>query len=1294
MSKTLKSIVFFSSLCFCLHAQKATKIPAPHEATQLGLSPLKAISQYQCDQWNKTNGLPQNSVFSIIQSQEGYLWLGTYEGLVRFDGSEFKVYPGSLAQENWNGGIWSLFEDSKQQIWIGTLHAGLIQLKEGNFKTFDLSKGLPSNSITAITEDKDQRLWVGTRKGLCLYQKGTFKVFTTEDGLSSSDISSLYCGTDNTLWIGTSRGLCVYRNGKFEDYSRSRILFINKYITSICRDQFGQLWIGTHAGLVRWNEKKQAYKIFRTQDGLSDDYITKVFRDSRGTLWIGTQSEGINRLTEKQLVKDKPVFNFYSVREGLGANSVSEIYEDREGSLWIGLNRGGLNRFRDGKFTNFSKTEGLSDNVSNCVYEDSRGRIWIGTLSGGVNYLDKGKFYTLSRENGLSSNHIRSVAEDQEGNIWLASYGGGLNRVRFQENSQDFELTVYTTEDGLAGNIIRSLCVTRGGALLISTQSGLSKYAQGKFTNFTRQLGLSDNSVTGLLEDSQNNIWAGTDGGGLNCIRPDNNILHYHTGNGLANNLVYTLYEDKKGGLWIGTRRGLSYFKDGEMVALYARDGLIQEAIHSIVEDDKGRIWMSCHNGVFWIDKKALDLYIQYKLNPNKKTPPKPLICTLYQESDGMKSSDCAVLAQPSSLKDRQGKLWFPTTEGVARLDPAHIKVNYIIPQVAIKRIVVDNVEYSVYKPILLNPGKTKFEIDFTALSFIAPEKVKYRYRLIGSNYKEDWVESGNRPDAYYTNLPPGKYTFTVQAANNDGIWNEKGSTLSFYLRPYFYQTRWFLVLSTLLILSMGSGLYYWRIRSLERSKRALEKGIEESTQKIRTQYQEITQQAEELETINHIVTTINQEVKFENVLQALLEQGLLLFSKSNQGIFLLYDPAKDIFKLAASCGYDSNEISRTEFSREEIVRYCATGLQIERELFRLHPAINLHKLMPGYRPKSSLAMQITQNGALEGVIFFDNSSGNQDIHMSDIQKLTRFKEHAVAAFIKARILSELETKNLEVENSFKKISDSIRYARRIQKAILPKEEEIASFVEDMFIIYKPKDIVSGDFYWFAETTPEPIFTFGSQEGHQNNPSLFKGFQDIKKVIAAVDCTGHGVPGAFMTVIGNDLLNSIVIEDKIVKAHRILDQLDKQVKMYLKQDEGSKSKDGMDMALLVIDEINQTIEFAGAKNPLYYIREGELFHLKGSKYPIGGVQSKAKVFSSETIHYQPGDIFYLFSDGFQDQFGGPQDRKYGSKRFRELLFKTHQKPMDEQRDILEFELHKWKGNNKQTDDILVMGLKF
>jgi serine phosphatase RsbU (regulator of sigma subunit) len=258
----------------------------------------------------------------------------------------------------------------------------------------------------------------------------------------------------------------------------------------------------------------------------------------------------------------------------------------------------------------------------------------------------------------------------------------------------------------------------------------------------------------------------------------------------------------------------------------------------------------------------------------------------------------------------------------------------------------------------------------------------------------------------------------------------------------------------------------------------------------------------------------------------------------------------------------------------------------------------------------------------------------------------------------------------------------------------LPKVQEIESNFADSFILYKPRDIVSGDFYWFEETVPEPQYAM-EKDRDGKLTSVFQGFTDIKQVLAVVDCTGHGVPGAFMTVIGNDLLKAIVVEEKIDKAHKILERLDKNVKMYLKQEGNQQGRDGMDMALIVIDSMNNMIEFSGAKNPLYHFRKGVLTEYKGAKYPIGGVQIQKKIFESQAIIYEEGDIFYMFSDGFPDQFGGEEgaERKYGTKRFRELITQIHTLPMQEQHEILEKEITTWQGSSKQTDDILVLGIK-
>ncbi len=1281
---------FLVTLLFvCLGAGKAVS-----QYNAMGLNPQKAISQFQCDSWQKNQGLPQNSVFAITQSKEGYLWIATYEGLARFDGSEFYTYNTLNVNELKSSGMWEVFEDSQQTLWIGTNNGGLTSLKNGKFKTYTTEDGLPANTITDIHEDTDKSLWLATKQGLVSFKNKKFKTYTTRDGLASKEITAMYNASDGGLWIGTSRGLSKYKNGKIEDYTRSRVVLFNKYITAIAEDHLGNLWLGTPSGLVRWNEALNHFETFKMADGLNDDYITKLFRDSKGTLWIGTQSGGLHRIIEQHLGFMRPILHKFTVKEGLNANSITEIFEDHEGSLWIGMNRGGLNRLRDGKFTNLTTFEGLSDNVTNCVYQDREGGMWIGSVSGGVNYIRYGQTYTINTTQGLSNNYVRSILQDYKGNMWFATYGGGLNKMDWASGLKNPKITTYMHEQGLPNNVCRAIIAGKDSSIWVATRNGLGKLKNERFETFDKLTGLADNSIICVLEDKAGNIWVGTDGAGLNIIRPNKKIDFYDYKHGIANDLVFCIYEDTAGTVWIGTKNGLTRYRAGKFVSIFAKEGLGNDAVHSITEDERGKMWFSCNSGVFWTSKRALEEFLDKK-QAKTLTDHARISCTLYQEEDGMKSSDCAGSTFPAVCKDKRGYLWYPTTSGIAIIVPTAIRTNPKKPHVVIKGFKADNHEYNTKEPITLPAGTSKFEIDFTALSFMAPNRNQYRYKLVGNGYSENWVEGKNQHNAYYTNLPPGSYRFIVQASNNDGLWNKDGMVLEFYLQPYFYQTWWFWILGFNVLVILAYLAYSMRMRVLQQRQEALEKAVTESTATIRTQYQEINQQAEELKTIENIVKVINQEVKFENVLNILLEQGLTLFPQANAGIFLLYNAEKNAYYVSAHIGYTETIPPTLLFPTEEVTNYYKSGVQIDDETYILQPALYLKRLVPiDYRPKSSLALLIRPKDHIEGIIFFDNAEGFKTVPESDLQKLDRFKEHAVTAFSKAMILKEVEYKTEQIESAYRKISDSIRYASRIQQAILPKIEEIESNFAESFVFYRPRDIVSGDFYWYAETVPEAIYAM-EKDRDGKLTSVFKGFTDIKSVLAVVDCTGHGVPGAFMTVIGNDLLTSIVVEEKIDKAHKILERLDKNVKMYLKQEGNQQGRDGMDMALIVIDNMNNTIEFAGAKNSLYHFRKGELTEYKGAKYPIGGAQIQKKVFESQTFSYEEGDICYMFTDGYTDQFGGKEgvEKKYSSRRLKELLTRICLLPMKEQHAIVAKEMDDWQDSNKQIDDILVLGIK-
>jgi len=1238
-----------------------------------GLNPEKAISQYRIDIWQREQGLPQNSVLSVKQIKEGFLWFTTFDGVARFDGLVFESMfkEGNYASHNYASqmqGAWDVLEDSQQRLWVATQGAGLIRYQNGRATIFTTNSGLPNNDIFTLAEDKEGRIWYATRKGVGYFKDNKFKNFTKKDGLVSNYITQVFVDNKGRVWIGTDRGIHLFKKGRIINYTR-KILFFNKSITAITQDKKGYIWIGTPTGLIRWNPEKNTQVRYDVESGLSNDYITALFVDSENVLWIGTQSGGLNRFY-------KGKFTALTVKEGLSSNSINAITQDREGSLWLGLNRGGLVRISDGKFIIYNVEEGLTDRVTNCILEDKKGGFWIGTTNGGVSYFYKGVFKNITTEEGLSGNYVRTIAETKDGEIWVGTYGEGIDILDEEGNV----IKKYTEEDGLASNIIRGIIQASNGDIWIATREGLSLFSEEKFKNYGTTQGLSDNSIITLLEDKRQRIWIGTESGGVNVLYPSGKIEKYRQQEeGLADNLVFCFFEDGDY-MWVGTKGGLSRVYHGKVISLSVQEGLANPSVQSLSEDNEHRLWMSCNSGVFWVEKQEL-----YQFCDGDR---KSISSTLYDESDGLKSSDCASASLPAVCRDKNGNLWYPTTEGVAMIDPSNIRMNTKSPLVTVKKILAGDIAYNTYDEIHFPAGTNKLEFEYAGLSFIAPEQVTFKYRLKG--FDEMWVMAGKRRTAYYTNLNPGEYTFEVMAMNHDGVWSRLPAKITFYIEPYFYQTTFFAIFIFLLIASTGFGVYYWRIKNLELSRKKLQRGIEEQTKQIKLQYNEIRTQAKELEALDNIVQTINQEVTLDNVLDALLIQGLKLFDKAEKAIFLIYNTKKEKYVLVSYKGYPE-DFYIEPIKKEKCLKYCEQGRQHSEGFYLISPKKSKNKISETYQPLSSLAMLIEYHGSVAGIVFFDQEEEDINIQPTDMNKLKRFRDHALSAFQRAQNLQQIENKNLEIERSLKKMADSIRYAKRIQNAIFVDTKDIENAFDEAFVFYKPKDIVSGDFYWFTETMPEPVYDVEiTEEGSQ---SVFKGFSETFKILAAVDCTGHGVPGALMTVVGNDLLDSIVKQKQAIKPSQILRQLDLGVKTYLKQEEGTQSNDGMDMSIITIDEAKNRLTFAGAKNPLIHIRKGELTVHKGAKFPIGGIQIKRKVFKTTTIPYEKGDVFYLFSDGFQDQFGGDKERKYGPKRFRNLLLEINEKSMKEQKEILSEGFKNWKRDFKQTDDVLVIGIR-
>ncbi|MFS8084011.1 MAG: two-component regulator propeller domain-containing protein, partial [Acidobacteriota bacterium] len=748
--------------------------------------PTRDLSQFRHEVWLTENGLPQNTVHSITQAKDGYVWIATEEGLARFDGIRFTVFDKQNTPELKSNDVRVLLEDSRGALWIGTAD-GLLRLLDGKFTAFTTENGLPSNVIDVLCEDDNGSLWVATAAGMARFSDNVFTSSMPEAEFPKGGVKALFEDREGALWIGSSDGLARYKNGAVAKYSTQDGL-ANNSVISIKQDKDGRLWVGTTDGLSQLEGNR--FHAYTTRDGLPNNRIISLGVDHEGSLWVGTAG-GLSRFADKH-------FSNFRDSEGLANEIILSISEDREGSLWIGTESGGLNLLKDKKFTTFTSKEGLSSDLVKSIYEDRQHNIWIGTNGGGLSLYKDGKFTSYTTSDGLSSNVILALFGDGEGNLWVGT-PDGLNRFR------DGKFKIFTSADGLANDFVRSIYADHTGNLWIGTRGGLTRLRGDRFNVYTTADGLPSDFVGTIHEDAQGGIWIGTLGG-LSKFA-DEKFTTYTTREGLSSDVVISLHEDAEGALWIGTSGGgLNRLNQGKFTAYTTLKGMPDDVVYCILEDFQNNLWLSSNKGIFRIDKKDLEDFANgtvASISP-----------VLYGPADGMITRECSGGGHPAGWRSADGKLWFATIKGVAMIDPGKIKLNDQPPPVAVEQIRVDDESVSPAKTIELAPGKSRLEFYYTALSFVAPEKVRFKYKLEG--FDSDWVDGGTRRIAYYTNLRPGRYRFRVIASNNDGLWSPTGASFELYLKPHFYQTYWFYALCTFILAILVWQLYRSRLKRIE----------------------------------------------------------------------------------------------------------------------------------------------------------------------------------------------------------------------------------------------------------------------------------------------------------------------------------------------------------------------------------------------------------------------------------------------------------------------------------------------
>jgi signal transduction histidine kinase/ligand-binding sensor domain-containing protein len=782
------------------------------------LDPAKDIAQYVRQTWGPESALPP-SVQAIAQTADGYLWIGTEAGLARFDGVRFTIFNKKNTAALHSDQVTALLVDQKQNLWVGTHGGGISRFARGNMDSGAHVREGTDLTINVLFEDHQGAVWAGTEAGgLLRFASDTVRSVTTASGLADNSVFALAERRDGSLWVGTYRGMSRLVDGKPQTLRREE-MFAGLFVRALCVDGNGDMWVGTIGdGLWRAGDSPQLK--FKRQDGLLDNGITSLLADRAGTLWIGTQSRGLERLAHGK-------FSTREENDRSSSNGIWTIFEDRDGSLWTGSSASGLNHFRDGVFTTLGAREGLASDMVLPVFQDHTGAIWIGTDQG-LTVWRNGGFMTYTSKDGLQEGLIFSITEDNTGSLWVATRRG-LARMahgRFR---------AYTEKDGLPKSTIVCSLADRKGGIWVGSRSGLSHFDGERFATITTANGLSNDFVLSLYQDREDTLWIGTDGG-LNRLR-DGAIRVYTIREGLSNDVVWSIAGDADGVLWLGTGGGgVNRLKNGQFSSITSDAGLIDDAIYEVLDDGGGRLWMTSNKGVSWAGKR--------ELNEVADGTKKRLLSAVYDTRDGLRSRECNGAFQPAGLATRDGRVMFPTTQGLAVADLGRLENSSGPENVLLERLEADDREFPLDRPLDIPPGLGKLSFTFTTPNFSAPDKLKFRYRLEG--FDRDWSAFTNRREAYYTNIQPSEYRFRVMACLNADCKEEVGPKI--VLRPSFYQTGLF---SSLMCIALGAsafGLYRLRVGHLRRSAQKLAALVEERTADLRKSEQELRRSRDELE--------------------------------------------------------------------------------------------------------------------------------------------------------------------------------------------------------------------------------------------------------------------------------------------------------------------------------------------------------------------------------------------------------------------------------------------------------------
>lgn len=762
--------------------------------------------------WNTEQDelLPQSSVIALTQTHEGYLWLGTMKGLVRFDG----IHPEVFFEADT---IVHLFEDRHGGLWVGTEKSGVRLIRDGIVTEVEFGGAAPAR-LVAATEDVTGAVWLYAADGrLARYRNGRMEKTWPVD-LGGSGCRAIISDTSGQIWIGSDNRL-------FRVVSDLQATAFELHLQSIpvagkqdflCARRAGGFWqfVNERIRICNTNGVESDLGPYPWKQAPTPITITAGCEDNRGNLFVGTLGNGIYRFDVSGGVTR------IGGSQGLNHETVLSLCVDREGGLWAGTDGGGANRISSRRFEWQPDSGGY--NVQS-VCEDARGGLWFAFNGGVFNYWKAGVLQKYDATSDLTNVNVRALLVDRQELVWLGGFGaGGI----YQFTNGGFRLAPGTES---VRPQVSVLFEDRAGNIWVGAKEGLARWNGQMWIFFTTRDGLTADSIRALAEDAQGNLWIGTDGGGLNCWRDGKFTSHRQAEGGLPSDFVTTLLADAEGGLWVGTSGGgLARWQDGKWSRFTKRDGLAGNSITYLIEDDEGFLWIGSNEGLMRSDKKAMALFASGRLTT--------LPIRTFGKADGLPTKECSSGSQPAAWRSRSGKMWFPTTKGLVGVYPAALAPNTNPPPVVIEAVLVDGelqntnaLQTTWPRDIIVPASKEILEIHFTSLNLAAPERARFQYRL--DDHESKWIETRGMREARFTKLPHGRYRFQVRACNEDGIWSPAPAVLGIIVEPPFWKTWWFQTLAAAGLLGVISGTVYFistqklqRQLALLRQHEALEK--------------------------------------------------------------------------------------------------------------------------------------------------------------------------------------------------------------------------------------------------------------------------------------------------------------------------------------------------------------------------------------------------------------------------------------------------------------------------------------